>query len=167
MIVDTGGTVSLAAPVEMMGHGMPPSEVPRPGFEPSLSVDVETNVPSDMFNHRCDRYFRLQRAFAVGGVIADHRSDVLAYTTPSRAPGQMGSMPRWVTDARQASRHHHAAHGSMNVTPLGDPATAVVMSMDTGNVDTVLTRAESVKRGPTAPCRLPPYAAEPRSLGTS
>jgi hypothetical protein len=48
MIVDTGGTVSLASPVEMMmGHGMPPIQkfLDR-GPPPSLSVDVETNVPS-------------------------------------------------------------------------------------------------------------------------
>ena len=52
MIVDTGGTVSLASPVEMMmGHGMPPIQkfLDR-GLRPSLSVDVETNVPADMFN---------------------------------------------------------------------------------------------------------------------
>ncbi|MFZ0014789.1 MAG: amidohydrolase family protein, partial [Acidimicrobiia bacterium] len=51
MIVDTGGTVSLASPVEMMmGHGMPPIQkfLDR-GLRPSLSVDVETNVPGDMF----------------------------------------------------------------------------------------------------------------------
>ena len=49
MIVDTGGTV--AVPVEMMmGHGMPPIQkfLDR-GLKPSLSVDVETNVPGDMF----------------------------------------------------------------------------------------------------------------------
>ena len=52
MIVDTGGTVSLASPVEMMmGHGMPPIQkfLDR-GLRPSLSIDVETNVPADMFN---------------------------------------------------------------------------------------------------------------------
>ncbi|MFN8452874.1 MAG: amidohydrolase family protein, partial [Anaerolineae bacterium] len=51
MIVDTGGTFSLASPVEMMmGHGMPPTQrfLDR-GLRPSLSVDVETNVPNDMF----------------------------------------------------------------------------------------------------------------------
>ena len=51
MIVDSGGTVSLAAPVEMMmGHGMPPIQkfLDR-GLKPSLSVDVVTNVPGDMF----------------------------------------------------------------------------------------------------------------------
>ena len=50
-IVDTGGTVTLAVPVKMMmGHGMPPTQrfLDR-GLAPSLSVDVETNVPSDMF----------------------------------------------------------------------------------------------------------------------
>ena len=35
----------------------------------------------------------------------------------------------------------------MNVTPLGDPATAVVTSMDTGNVDTVLIGGRVMKRG--------------------
>jgi ribose/xylose/arabinose/galactoside ABC-type transport system permease subunit/cytosine/adenosine deaminase-related metal-dependent hydrolase len=55
MIVDTGGTVSLAAPVEMMmGHGMPPIQkfLDR-GLRPSLSVDVETNVPSCALRGGC------------------------------------------------------------------------------------------------------------------
>ena len=56
MIVDTGGTVSLASPVEMMmGHGMPPIQkfLDR-GLKPSLSVDVETNVPATC-STRCGR----------------------------------------------------------------------------------------------------------------
>ena len=35
----------------------------------------------------------------------------------------------------------------MNVTPLNDPATAVVTGMDTGNVDTVLIAGRVMKRG--------------------
>lgn len=35
----------------------------------------------------------------------------------------------------------------MNVTPLNDPATAVVAGMDTGNVDTVLIAGRVMKRG--------------------
>ena len=65
MIVDTGGTVSLASPVEMMmGHGMPPIQkfLDR-GLRPSLSIDVETNVPSDMFN-QMRSVIALQRAMA-------------------------------------------------------------------------------------------------------
>ena len=34
----------------------------------------------------------------------------------------------------------------MNVTPLNDPATAVVVGMDTGNVDTVLIGGRVMKR---------------------
>src|SRR4026209_1726972 len=63
MIVDTGGTVSLAAPVEMMmGHGMVPTQkfLDR-GLRPSLSVDVETNVPNDMFT-QMRSVISLQRA---------------------------------------------------------------------------------------------------------
>jgi len=65
MIVDTGGTVSLACPVEMMmGHGLPPIQkfLDR-GLRPSLSVDVETNVPNDMFN-QMRSVLALQRAIA-------------------------------------------------------------------------------------------------------
>ena len=35
----------------------------------------------------------------------------------------------------------------MNVTPLNDPATAVVTSMDTGNVDTVMIGGRVMKQG--------------------
>ena len=51
MIADTGGSVSLASPVEMqMGHGMPPIQrcLDR-GLRPSLSVDVETTMSGDLF----------------------------------------------------------------------------------------------------------------------
>ena len=94
MIVDTGGTVSLATPVEMMmGHGMPPIQkfLDR-GLNPSLSVDVETNVPSDMFN-QMRSVLALQRALAP---LARRRSPLATSwpMPPSRAPGPMGSMPR-------------------------------------------------------------------------
>jgi 5-methylthioadenosine/S-adenosylhomocysteine deaminase len=35
----------------------------------------------------------------------------------------------------------------LNVTPLNDPATAVVVGMDTSNVDTVLIAGRVMKRG--------------------
>ncbi len=41
----------------------------------------------------------------------------------------------------------------MNVTPLNDPATAVVAGMDTGNVDTVLIGGRVMKRHGRAPAR--------------
>ena len=147
MIVDTGGTVSLATPVEMMmGHGMPPIQkfLDR-GLNPSLSVDVETNVPSDMFN-QMRSVLALQRAHAAGEAPITAR-DVLAYATieGARANGldaKVGSL----TPGKQADIIMLRTD-RMNVTPLGDPATAVVTSMDTGNVDTVLIAGRVMKQG--------------------
>ena len=95
MIVDTGGTVSLASPVEMMmGHGMPPIQkfLDR-GLRPSLSVDVETNVPGDMFN-QMRSVLGLQRAIASAqGQDARRGREVLEYATVEGA-GPTVSTPR-------------------------------------------------------------------------
>ncbi|HSJ27497.1 MAG TPA: amidohydrolase family protein, partial [Acidimicrobiia bacterium] len=140
MIVDSGGTVSLAAPVEMMmGHGLPPIQkfLDR-GHAPSLSVDVETNVPSDMFN-QMRSVLGLQRAIASAeGKDPVSARDVLHYATVEGAkangleakvgtlsPGKQADIVMLRTDR-------------LNVTPLNDPATAIVVGMDTSNVDTVL-----------------------------
>ena len=148
MIVDTGGTVSLAAPVEMMmGHGMPPVQkfLDR-GLNPSLSVDVETNVPSDMFNQmRSVLALQRSRAVHVGREPITAR-DVLAYATieGAKANGldaKVGSL----TPGKQADIIMLRTD-RMNVTPLGDPAAAVVTSMDTGNVDTVLIAGRLMKQ---------------------
>jgi cytosine/adenosine deaminase-related metal-dependent hydrolase/ribose/xylose/arabinose/galactoside ABC-type transport system permease subunit len=149
MIVDTGGTVSLACPVEMMmGHGMPPIQrfLDR-GLPPSLSVDVETNVPSDMFS-QMRSVLALQRALAA----ADGRQpitprEVLAMATieGARANG-LDSKVGTLTPGKQADVILLRID-RMNVTPLHDPATAVVVGMDTGNVDTVLVAGHVLKRG--------------------
>ena len=149
MIVDTGGTVSLATPVEMMmGHGMPPIQrfLDR-GLKPSLSVDVETNVPSDMFN-QMRSVLALQRSLAAGqGKAPITARDVLEYATieGARANGldaKVGSL----TPGKKADIIMLRTD-RMNVTPLNDPATAVVTSMDTGNVDTVMIGGRIMKQG--------------------
>ena len=50
-VKDTGGTISVAPQVELqMGHGWPPVNKARQfGLRPSLSIDVVTTVPGDMF----------------------------------------------------------------------------------------------------------------------
>jgi len=148
MIVDTGGTVSLASPVEMMmGHGMPPIQkfLDR-GLHPSLSVDVETNVPGDMFN-QMRSVLALQRAMAgtQGKTLVSTR-EVLEYATieGARANG-LDSKVGTLTPGKQADLIMLRTD-RMNVTPLGDPATAVVSGMDTGNVDTVLIAGRVMKR---------------------
>ncbi len=149
MIVDTGGTVSLASPVEMMmGHGMPPIQkfLDR-GLPPSLSVDVETNVPSDMFN-QMRSVLALQRAQATNQEKRPASTrDVLAWATieGARANGlddKVGSL----TPGKKADIVMLRTD-RINVTPLNDPATAVVAGMDTGNVDTVLIAGRLMKRG--------------------
>lgn len=149
MIVDTGGTVSLASPVEMMmGHGMPPIQkfLDR-GLRPSLSVDVETNVPGDMFN-QMRSVLALQRTQAAAqgrpaittrevlacATIDGAKANGLDHKTGSLTPGKQADVVLLRTDR-------------MNVTPLNDPVTAVVAGMDTGNVDTVIIAGRVMKRG--------------------
>ncbi|MGH8945953.1 MAG: amidohydrolase family protein [Acidimicrobiia bacterium] len=148
MIVDTGGTVSLASPVEMMmGHGMPPIQkfLDR-GLRPSLSVDVETNVPGDMFN-QMRSVLTLQRTQASAQekrpmstrevlmcvTIEGARANGLDHKVGTLTPGKDADIVMLRTDR-------------MNVTPLNDPVTAVVAGMDTGNVDTVLIAGRIMKR---------------------
>jgi cytosine/adenosine deaminase-related metal-dependent hydrolase len=148
MIVDSGGTVSLATPVEMMmGHGMPPIQkfLDR-GVRPSLSVDVETNVPADMFN-QMRSVLALQRSLAAAdGKVPASPREVLEYATVEGArangldhkvgtlsPGKQADIIMLRTDR-------------LNVTPLNDPVTAVVTRMDTSNVDTVLIAGRVLKR---------------------
>ncbi len=148
MIVDSGGTVSLASPVEMMmGHGMPPIQkfLDR-GLRPSLSVDVETNVPGDMFNQmrsvlglqRTQAAFQgktplTTREVLLCATIDGARANGLDHKTGSLTPGKQADLIMLRTDR-------------MNVTPLNDPATAVVAGMDTGNVDTVIIAGRVMKR---------------------
>jgi cytosine/adenosine deaminase-related metal-dependent hydrolase len=148
MIVDTGGTVSLASPVEMMmGHGMPPIQkfLDR-GLRPSLSVDVETNVPGDMFN-QMRSVLALQRANATAeGKAPLTASEVLACATidGAKANGLEATIGT-LTPGKQADVIVLRTD-RINVTPLNDPSTAVVTGMDTGNVDTVLIAGRVMKR---------------------
>ncbi|MEX0863263.1 MAG: amidohydrolase family protein [Acidimicrobiia bacterium] len=149
MIVDTGGTVSLASPVEMMmGHGMPPIQkfLDR-GLRPSLSIDVETNVPGDMFT-QMRSVLTLQRTMATSqGKSPVSPREVLEYATVegARANGldhKVGSL----TPGKQADIILLRTD-RFNVTPLNDPTTAVVTGMDTGNVDTVIIAGRVMKQG--------------------
>jgi cytosine/adenosine deaminase-related metal-dependent hydrolase len=131
----------------MMGHGMPPIQkfLDR-GLRPSLSVDVETNVPADMFN-QMRSVLGLQRTLAAAAdrpalspsevlacaTIEGARANGLEAKVGSLTPGKKADIVLLRTDR-------------MNVTPLNDPATAVVAGMDTGNVDTVVIAGRVMKR---------------------
>jgi cytosine/adenosine deaminase-related metal-dependent hydrolase len=155
MIVDTGGTFSLACPVEMMmGHGMPPTQrfLDR-GLRPSLSIDVETNVPNDMFT-QMRSVISLQHAILFDkklsgaqdvpaplttrdllefATIEGARANDLEDKTGSLTPGKEADIIMLRTDR-------------VNVFPINDPIGAVVWGMDTSNVDSVWIAGQAKKR---------------------
>jgi cytosine/adenosine deaminase-related metal-dependent hydrolase len=155
MIVDSGATVSLASPVEMMmGHGMVPTQkfLDR-GLRPSLSVDVETNVPNDMFT-QMRSVISLQHALIFEQKLAGKenlppflttrdviefatlegaRANGLADKTGSLTPGKEADIIMLRTDRP-------------NIFPVNDPIGAVVWGMDTSNVDSVFVAGKALKR---------------------
>jgi cytosine/adenosine deaminase-related metal-dependent hydrolase len=155
LIKDTGGTISLAGYVEMiMGHGTPPiQKCLDMGIRPSLSVDVETSVPSDMFT-QMRTTFSLQRNDVLVRALTDDKNlptllrtrDVLEFATieGARANGLDGKIGT-LTPGKQADiiilRTDH-----LNVLPMNGAVGAVVTSMGPGNVDTVLIGGKVMKR---------------------
>jgi cytosine/adenosine deaminase-related metal-dependent hydrolase len=155
MIADSGATVSLASPVEMMmGHGMVPIQrfLDR-GVRPSLSVDVETNVPNDMFT-QMRSIIALQHALLFEKKLAGKgdlppflttrdviefatiegaRANGLADKTGSLTPGKEADVIMLRTD-------------KPNIFPINDPIGAVVWGMDTSNVDSVWVAGKALKR---------------------
>jgi len=155
MIVDTGSTVSLSSPVEMMmGHGRVPIQrfLDR-GLRPSLSVDVETNVPNDMFT-QMRTLSSLQHAMLFDRKLAGEENlppflttrDVLEFATieGARANGleaKTGSL----TPGKEADVIMLRTDKA-NIFPINDPIGAVVWGMDTSNVDSVFVAGKALKR---------------------
>jgi cytosine/adenosine deaminase-related metal-dependent hydrolase len=155
MIVDTGGTFSLASPVEMMmGHGMPPTQrfLDR-GLRPSLSIDVETNVPNDMFT-QMRSVISLQHAVlfdrklnSEGDVPAPLTTrDLLEFATieGARANGLLDKVGS-LTPGKEADIILLRTD-KPNIFPVNDPIGAVVWGMDTSNVDSVFVAGKALKR---------------------
>jgi 5-methylthioadenosine/S-adenosylhomocysteine deaminase len=155
MIVDSGGTVSLAVPVEMnMGHGMVPTQrfLDR-GLRPSLSVDVETNVPADMFT-QMQHAMSLQRALVFDRKLSGEENvpdmitsrDVLEWATIEGAKANgLESKVGSLTPGKEADIIMLRTD-TVNVLPVNDPIGAVVMGMDSSNVDSVYVAGQPRKR---------------------
>ncbi|OLE28809.1 MAG: amidohydrolase [Actinobacteria bacterium 13_1_20CM_3_71_11] len=140
LVADTGGTVSIAAQVEtQMGHGWPPvAKALESGLRPSLSIDVVTTAPGDMFT-QMRAAFGAERARA--NAIWWERNEAangahvagLEDRTGSLTPGKKADVV--LIDARQ-----------LNVAPVIDPVAAVVLCADVSNVDTVIVNGVLRKR---------------------
>lgn len=155
-VADTGGTISIAAQVEMqMGHGWPPvGKSFQFGLRPSLSIDVVTTVPGDMFT-QMRAAFAGERArvnatcweqnIAVPETMATARQMLEMATihgahvagvedrAGSLTPGKRADVV--VIDARD-----------INVTPVIDPVAAVVLCADVSNIETVIVDGVVKKR---------------------
>ena len=155
MIVDTGGTVSLASTNEMsMGYGMPPIQrFLNHGLRPGFSVDTETNTPNDMFTQMrsvnslqhaliFDRKlegkrnlppFMNSRDVIECATIEGARANGLLHKTGTLTPGKEADIIMLKTDRP-------------NILPVNDPIGAVVWGMDTSNVDSVFVAGNALKR---------------------
>ncbi|MFJ6386210.1 amidohydrolase family protein [Streptomyces sp. NPDC091972] len=156
LVADSGGTVSIAPQVEtQMGHGWPPvMKAIEHGLRPSLSIDVVTTVPGDMFT-------QIRAAFGA------ERARVNAASWEADVP-----VPETMLTARQmleiATRNGAHVAGledrtgsltpgkradvvaidatALNVAPVHDAAAAVALSADVSNVDTVIVDGVVRKR---------------------
>ncbi len=115
LVVDTGGHISIAAPIEMeMGHGIPPiQQALDHGIRPSLSTDVETEMPGDFFT-QMQSVFTLQRMQALarrrdGDAEAPELisvQDVVEFATIQGAiDNALGSRIGSLTPGKQGRRH--------------------------------------------------------------
>jgi len=153
LIAETGGKASVAPYVEMlMGHGPPPmGKLLERGVRPSLSVDVVSSVPGEMFTQMRTAlvYSRIleftdtpDEAFAPR---LSHR-DVLEFSTIDGArvcglEDRVGSL----TPGKQADIVLLQAN-AINTAPMLDPIGTIVVFSDTSNVDSVFVAGRAVKR---------------------
>ncbi|MCB1489795.1 MAG: amidohydrolase family protein, partial [Bauldia sp.] len=156
LIGETGGTASIAPELEMqMGHGLPPAlKLLDAGVRPSISSDVVTTVPCDMFNAM--RHLISGTRLMVNKVALEEKRivdplpltsrDVLEFATlqGARACGldhKTGSL----TPGKEADIVLINTT-ALNLFPVNNPVGAVVEFSHVGNVDTILVAGEVKKR---------------------
>jgi len=155
LIASTGGHVSIAGPIEMeMGHGVPPfQQAIAHGIRPSLSVDVETEMPGDLFT-QMRTAFTLQRMQVLARERAGEKNlpklltvkEVVEFATVDGAKANaLDSRVGTLTPGKQADLIL-LRHDRINTLPLNNAYGAVVVNMDTSNVDTVLIAGKVMKR---------------------
>lgn len=156
LVADSGGTISVAPLVEMqMGHGWPPvMKTIEYGMRPSLSIDVVTTVPGDMFT-QMRAAFGCERA----------RTNAIAWEADTPVPETMLTARQMLEMATINGAHVAGVADrtgtltpgkqadivvidatALNVTPVHDPVAAVTLCADVSNVDTVIIAGEIRRR---------------------
>jgi 5-methylthioadenosine/S-adenosylhomocysteine deaminase len=155
-VADTGGTISIAAQVELqMGHGWPPvNKSYEFGLRPSLSIDVVTTVPGDQFT-QMRAAFGAERA-RVNATCWQANTDVPENMLTARQMLEMATIhgahvagledkTGSLTPGKKADIVLIDAQ-AINVAPVIDPVAAVVLCADVSNVDTVIVDGVVRKR---------------------
>jgi len=157
LVADSGGTISIAPQVEVqMGHGWPPvMKAIEHGLRPSLSIDVVTTVPGDMFT-QIRSAFGTERARvnaecwqANVDIPANMLTarDMLEFATINGAHvAGLESVTGSLTPGKRADVVLLDAT-ALNMAPIHDPVAAVTLSADVSNVDTVIVDGVVRKRG--------------------
>jgi 5-methylthioadenosine/S-adenosylhomocysteine deaminase len=153
LIASTGGSASMAPFVEMlMGHGVPPTgRLLARGVRPSLSVDVVSSVPGDMFTQMRtalvqERVLSCTHTPDIAFAPTLTHRDVLEFATIDGARAcALDRKVGTLTPGKQADILLIRTD-QINVAPLIDPVATVVICADTSNVDSVLVAGRVVKR---------------------
>ena len=156
LVADSGGTISVAPQIEaQMGHGWPPiMKAIEYGLRPSLSIDVVTTAPGDMFT-QMRAAFACERA-RVNEIAWQANTEVPETMLTARQMLEMAT----INGARVAGVEDRAGSltpgkkadvvvidaGALNVAPVIDPVAAVTNSADVSNVETVIINGEVRKR---------------------
>ena len=137
-----------------MGHGVPPfQQAIAHGIRPSLSVDVETEMPGDLFT-QMRTAFTLQRMQVLARERAGEKNlpkllsvkEVVEFATIHGAKANaLDAKIGTLTPGKQADIIL-LRHDRINMMPVNNAYGAVVLSMDTSNVDTVLIAGKLMKR---------------------
>jgi len=154
LLADNGGGVSISAPVEMiMGHGIPPIQQSLDyGILPSLSVDVETTVPSNMFT-QMRSILTLQRMQILDRERNGEEDlpelltapEVLKFATRNGAVHNgLENKTGTLTPGKKADLIMLSAN-SINVAPINNVYGAIVMGMDRANIEMVMVNG-SIKK---------------------
>jgi 5-methylthioadenosine/S-adenosylhomocysteine deaminase len=156
LLADAGATVSIAPQIEMqMGHGWPPvTKSMEYGLRPSLSIDVVTTAPGDMFTQMrcvfgCERAKVNEVAWKANTEVPPEilKADQILEMATLNGAHVAGLEDRTgsLTPGKQADVVLIDA-GALNVAPVMDPVAAVTLAADVSNVDTVLVAGKALKR---------------------
>src|SRR5436190_1636742 len=153
LIKESGGTASVAPYVEMlMGHGRPPTgKLLQRGVPVSLSVDVVSSVPGEMFTQ-----MRTALVHERIGAFTETPDDAFAPTLSHRDVLQFatidGARACAIDDKVGSLAPGKQADivllnvNAINTAPMVDPVGTIVVFSDTSNVDSVFVAGRAVKR---------------------